>query len=142
MLDIIHHQGKQSKAQHCLTPVRMKVKVAQSCPTLWTPWTVESMEFSRPEYQSGQLFPSPGDLPKLRIELRSPTLQVDSLPAEPQGKPKSIGVGNLSLLQLIFLTQESNQGLPHCRQIFYQLSYEGSSPVRMAIMKVARYKCW
>ena len=46
----------------------------------------------------------------------------DSLPAEPQGKPKNIGVGSLSLLQQIFSTQESNQGLLHCRQILYQLS--------------------
>ena len=30
------------------------------------------------------------------------------------------------LLQGIFLTQESNPGLLHCRQIFYQLSYKGS----------------
>ena len=35
------------------------------------------------------------------------------------------GVGSLSLLQGIFLTQESNWGLLHCRQIFYQLSYQG-----------------
>ena len=28
-----------------------------------TPWTVQSMEFSRPEYWSGYPFPSPGDLP-------------------------------------------------------------------------------
>ena len=47
-----------------------------------------SMEFSRPEYWSGQPFPSPGDLPNPGIEPRSPSLQVDSLPAEPQGKPK------------------------------------------------------
>ena len=32
-------------------------------------------------------FPSPGDLPNPGIEPRSPTLQVDSLPAEPPGKP-------------------------------------------------------
>ena len=47
-----------------------------------------SMEFSRPKYWVGQPFPSPGDLPKTGIEPRSPTLEVDSLPAEPQGKPK------------------------------------------------------
>ena len=35
-------------------------------------------------------------------------------------------VGSLSLLQRIFLTQESNQGLLHGRQILYQLSYQGS----------------
>ena len=70
--------------------------------------------------------PSPGDLPNLGIEPRSPTLQVDSLPAELQGKPKNTGMGSLSLLQQIFLTQELNQGLLHCRQTLYQLSYEGS----------------
>ena len=35
-------------------------------------------------------------------------------------------VGSLSLLQGIFSTQGSNPGLPHCRQILYQLSYQGS----------------
>ena len=48
-----------------------------------TPWTIQSMEFSRPEYWSGQPFPSPGDLPNPGIEPRSPTSQADSLPAEP-----------------------------------------------------------
>ena len=43
------------------------------------------MEFSRPEYWSRQLFPSPGDLPNPGIEPRSPALQVDSLPAKPPG---------------------------------------------------------
>ena len=34
----------------------------------------------------------------------------------------------LSLLQGIFPTQGSNSGLPHCRQILYQLSHKGSPP--------------
>ena len=38
-----------------------------------------------------------------------------------------MGVGSLSLLQPIFLTQELNQGLLHYRQILYQLSYQGIS---------------
>ncbi|MES7760928.1 hypothetical protein U6J64_12300, partial [Cutibacterium acnes] len=67
-----------------------------------------------------------GDLPNPGIEPRSPTLQADSLPSEPPGKPKNTGVGSLSLLQGIFLTQESNWGLLHCRQILYQLSHKGS----------------
>ena len=54
----------------------------------------------------------------------SPALQADSLPSEPQGKTKNTGVGSLSLLQRIFPTQELNQGLLHCRQILYQLSYQ------------------
>ena len=57
------------------------------------------MEFSRPEYWSGWPFPSPGDLPNPGIKPRSPALQVYSLLAEPQGKPKNTGVGSLSLLQ-------------------------------------------
>ena len=56
----------------------------------------------------------------------SPALQVDSLPAEPPGKPKNTGVGSLSLLQPICSTQELNQGLLHCRQILNQLSYQGN----------------
>ena len=38
-------------------------------------------------------------------------------------------MGSLSPLQGIFLTKESNQGLLHCRQILYQLSYQGSPRV-------------
>ena len=41
--------------------------------------------------------PSPWDIPNPGIESRSPTLQTDSLPAEPPGKPKNTGVGSLSL---------------------------------------------
>ena len=66
----------------------------------------------------------PGDLPNPGIESRSPTLQGDSLPAEPPGKPENTGVRSLSLLQGIFPTQGSNQGLLRCRQT--QLSYQGS----------------
>ena len=81
----------------------MKVKVTQLCPTLCdlTDYTVHGI-------------------------LQAPSLQVDSLPAEPQGKPKNTGVGSLSLLQWIFPTQKWNWGLLHCRQIVYQLSYQGS----------------
>ena len=39
---------------------------------------------------------------------------------------QNTGVGSLSLLQRIFPTQGSNPGLPHCRQILYQLNYKGS----------------
>ena len=46
------------------------------------------MEFSRPEYWRGLAFPSPGDLSNPGIELRSPAVQVDSLPSEHQGNPR------------------------------------------------------
>ena len=47
---------------------------------------LKSMEFSRQEYWSELLFPSPGDLPDPGIEPRSPTLWADALPSEPPGK--------------------------------------------------------
>ena len=50
----------------------------------------------------------------------------DSLSPEPPGKPNNNGVGFQSLFQVNLLTQESNQGLLHGRQILYQLSYQGS----------------
>ena len=50
-----------------------------------TPWTIQPMEFSRPEYWSELPFPSPG------IEPRSPVLPADSLPSEPPRKPKVLG---------------------------------------------------
>ena len=97
------------------------MKVAQSCPILYIHGILQAriLEWAA--------FPSSGHLPNPGVEPRSPTLQLDSLPAEPQGKPKYTGVGNLLLLQQIFPTQELNQGLLRCRQILYQLSYQGSS---------------
>ena len=79
--------------------------LAQSYPALCDPMDCIahqaplSMGFPRQECWSGLLFPSPGDLPHPGIEPRSPTLQEDSLPAEPPGKPKNTGVGGLPLLQ-------------------------------------------
>ena len=86
-----------------------------------TPWTIQSMEFSRPEYW----ILHQGILPTQGSKPRSSTLQVGSLPAEPPGKPKNTGVGSSSLLQQIFQTKESNHGLLPCRWILYQLSYLG-----------------
>ena len=62
-------------------PFVLKFKV-NSLSHVWlfaTPWTVAyqtplSMGFSRQEYWSGLPFPSPGDLPDLGIEPKSPTL--------------------------------------------------------------------
>ena len=61
-----------------------------------------------------------------RTEPRSSTLQEDALPSELPGKPKNTGVGRLSLLQWILLTQDLNWSLLQCRQIIYPLSYQGS----------------
>ena len=72
----------------------MKVKVAQSCPSLCHPMDHSpraplSMGFSRQEYWSGLSFPSPGDIPNPGIKPRSPALQADPLQSEPSGKPRN-----------------------------------------------------
>ena len=54
-----------------------------SC-SLWTIFQARILE------QVKWLFPSPEDLPNQGIEPKSPALQADSLPAEPQGKPLDI----------------------------------------------------
>ena len=50
----------------------------------------------------------------------------------PLSSGEKTGVGCHFLLQRIFLTQESNLGLLHCRQILYRLSYEGSGKQQMS----------
>ena len=47
---------------------------------------IDYIEFSKPEYWSGQPIPSLGDLPDPEIELGSVELWADSLPAELPGK--------------------------------------------------------
>ena len=94
--------------QACL-PEQLQAKVAQSCPTLCDHGVLQARILEWVPFQ--------GDLPNPGMEPRSPTLQADSLPAEPPGKPKNTGVGSLSLLQGISPTQ----GLLPCRRILYQL---------------------
>ena len=74
--------------------------ITQSCPSLRDPMEPARLlcrwGFSRQEYRSGLPCPPPGDLPNQGIKPRSPASQVDSLPAEPQGKPKNTGESGLN----------------------------------------------
>ena len=54
------------------------------------PSSLSMAEFSRQENWNGLPFPSPGHLPDPGIKPSSPTLQADSLPSEPPGKPHFI----------------------------------------------------
>ena len=138
--------------------------VGQSCPTLCDPMDCSppgsSVHGDSPGKNTGVgchallqgIFPTQG------LKPRSPALQVDSLPAEPQGKPnvsfsfvsdslqlhglqssrllcpwnspgKNTGVGSHFFFQGISSTQGLNPGLLHCRQILYHLSHQGSSRI-------------
>ena len=139
--------GGKKTAKVCPSVIANSLQPHGLQPTsLLCPW-----RFSRKEYWSGLPFPSPGNLPDPGIKPVSPFLhwQVDSLLLSHQEESEShsvmsdslqphgldspwessgqnTGVGSLSLCQGIFPTQGSNPGLPHCRQIVYQLSQKGS----------------
>ena len=49
---------------------------------------------------------------------------------------ENTGMGCHDFLQGIFLTQGLNSGLPHCRQILYHLSHQGSPPSALANAKM------
>ena len=107
--------------------ITLKVKVTQSCPAHCDPMDYTVHELLQARILEWVAIPfSRGSFQPRDQTPRSPALQSDSLPAEPQGKPKNTGVGSLFFLQWIFLAQESNQGLLNCWQILYQLSYQGS----------------
>ena len=64
----------------------MKVKVAQSCLTVYNPMGCTAHGILQARILEW-LLPSPGDLPNPGIEPRFPALQADCLPAHPPGKP-------------------------------------------------------
>ena len=129
----------------------MHAKSLQSCLTHATLWTIAhqallSMEFSKQEYWNGLPCPSPGDFPDPGIEpaylmylalaggfftpesescsVMSDFLRPNVLYSPWNSPGLNTGVGSLSLLQGIFPIQGSNPGLPHYRQILYQLSHK------------------
>ena len=63
----------------------------------------------------------------MKVTQLCPTLCDPMDLCSPRNSPgRNTRVGSLSLLQEIFPTQELNPGLPHCRQILYQLSRQRS----------------
>ena len=139
--------------------------VAQSCPTLWEPMDYSlpgsSMRGDSPAKNTGVgcHFLLQGD-PRPRIQLVSyaSCWQAGCLPLVPPRKPHFIVkvtlqparllcpwnspgqntvVDSCSLLQGIFPTQGLKPGLPHCRQILYHLSYQGSP-----FIPLSEFKCY
>ena len=139
------------------------------CMTLCDPMTVAcqaslSMEFSRQEYWSG--LPFSEDLPNPGIKPECAALQADSLLSEPPEVLHSVmsdslqsnglyptrllcpwdfpgkhtGVGCHFLLQRIFLTQGSNPGFPHCRQMLYRLSHREAPKHKISVQLLSRVR--
>ena len=83
-----------------------------------------STGFARQEHWSGLPFPSPGDRPDPGIKPRSPTLQADSLPSEPQSAPGLVFADCIECLHLwLQIYNQSDFSVDHlamamCRVVF------------------------
>ena len=80
--------GMGDAVSSCSFLLQSESEVAQSCPTFCDPMDSSLLDsavhgFSRQEYWSGLLFPSPGYLPNPGIEPGSLALHTDALPSEP-----------------------------------------------------------
>ena len=103
--------------------VLSEVKVAQLCLTLCDPMGYTAHGILQARILEWVAFPFSWRSSQPWDQTQVSHIAVRSFTSWATGKPKSTGVGRLSLLQRIFPTQESNQGLLHCRRILYQLSY-------------------
>ena len=96
-----HEEIKNPK--RCITIKEIEsVLVAQSCPTLRTPWTVQPTRLLCPWSSAG----------------------------------KNTGVGCHFVFQRIFLTQELNLGLSHCRQFLDHISRHRNLEIEAIILKM------
>ena len=76
----------------------VKVKATQSCLTLGVPMDYTVHGILQARILEWVPFPFSKGSSQPRDQTQVSALQVDSLPAEPQGKPRNTGVGSLSLL--------------------------------------------
>ena len=77
--------------------LKVKVKVAQSCLTLCDPMNYTVHEILLARILECVATPFSRDLPNTGIEPKSPAVQADSLPAEPQGKPILVEASKFSV---------------------------------------------
>ena len=77
--------------------LKLLVKFAHLCPTLYDPVDYKVHGILQARILVWVAFPFSGDLPKPGIKPRSPALQADSFPAEPQGSPPNNHFGKVLL---------------------------------------------
>ena len=118
------------------TSLKVKVLVAQSWTIVMNPMNYIacqaplSLEFSRQGYWSGLPFPSPGNLPKQKIEPESPTLASGFFTTEPPGKP--LDWMGTSLYQ----SQSEGGG------IFTYLGTEGETLLSSRVLRLSTHCGW
>ena len=118
--------------------MNVKVKVTQSCLTLCDPMDcilqARILEWAAFPFSKGSSQP--------RDQTQVSYIAGGFFTSWAIREAQNTGVGSLSLLQWIFLTQESNWGLLCCRQILYQLSYQGSLVIWMIIFYWLKALCY
>ena len=99
--------------------------VAELCLTLCDPMAIARLVpsfISRQDYWSQLPFPSPGDLPNPGIKPRSPALQADTLPSEPQSAPGLVSADCIELLHLqLQKCNQSDFGIDHLVMSMYRV---------------------
>ena len=103
-----------------------KVKVAQSFPTLCDPMDYTVHGILQTRILEWVAFPFSRESSQPRDWTQVSHVAGGFFTSWATREAQGTRVGSLSLLQQIFLSQESNWGLLHFRQILYQLSYQGS----------------
>ena len=93
-----NEKPKEKKKKHIQESQKVRMLVAQLCSTLCDPMDCSPQGssvhgISQVRILEWVAIPFSGDLPNPGVKPSSPTLQVDTLPAEPQGNPKNTGVG-------------------------------------------------
>ena len=104
-----------------------EVKVTQLCLTVCNPMDYKVHGILQARILEWVAFPFPRGSSQSRDQSQVSHIAGGCFTSWATGKPQNTGVGILSILQRIFLTQESNRGLLPCKRIFYQLIYQGSS---------------
>ena len=104
---------------------KVKVRIAPSCLTLCNPMDYTVYGILQARILEWVAFPFSKGSSQPRDWTQVSNIAGGCFTSWVTGKAKNTGVDSWSLLQQIFQTQESNQGLLHCRQILYQLSYQG-----------------
>ena len=94
-------------------------------------WHSSAQDNSIEDVNSCQMVMQGSEMPSSPSKYESRSVMSSSLQTHGQCSPtdspgQNTGMSSHSLLQRIFSTQGSNPGLPHCRQILYQLSHYGS----------------
>ena len=117
----LNHDTKLREGKEIFLSVTQTLNCLANNTTLWklkslshvqlfaTPGTIQYMVILQGTILKWVAFPSPGNLSNPGIEPRSPTLQADSLPAEPPGKPNTALSNSKSMPLISIKTKQSNK---------------------------------